>query len=82
MELKYTVHDEKNLYNIIKDKLQISSRLYEKIRKEHIYVNDVRIDYKTVLHPGDVITIKLDYDEDNSNIVANKDIKLKAQLIK
>ncbi len=76
MELKYTVQNEKNLYNILKDKLHISSRLYERIRKEYIYVNDLKFDYKTILHQGDVITIKLDYEEDNSNIVANKDIDL------
>ena len=75
MELKYIVKNETNLIKILKDELSISNILYRKIKKDYIFVNDSKIDYKTILKPNDIITIKLDFSENNSNIVANKDIK-------
>ena len=75
MELKYVVKEETNLIKILKDELFISNILYRKIKKDYIFVNGAKIDYKTILKPNDIITIKLDFNENNSNIVANKDIK-------
>ena len=75
MELKYVVKEETNLIKILKDELFISNILYRKIKKDYIFVNGTKIDYKTILKPNDIITIKLDFNENNSNIVANKDIK-------
>ena len=69
------VKKETNLIKILKDELSISNILYRKIKKDYIFVNSSKINYKTILKPNDIITIKLDFNEDNSNIVANKDIK-------
>ena len=77
MELKYIVNDETNLKKILKEKLSISRRLYNKVISEYIYLNGVKIDFKTILHRGDIITIKLDYEEENSNVVAiDKNLKI------
>ena len=75
MELKYIVRDETNLIKIIKDKLHISSRLYRKIKNDYVLINGKKAN-NTLLKNGDVVIIQLDYDEDNSNIVSNKEIKL------
>ena len=74
MEIKYVVKDDTNLLRILKEKLSISNRLFRKIKNGYIFVNGNNFDYKTILHQGDVITINLDFIEDNSNIVPNKDI--------
>lgn len=76
MELKYIVTNEISMIKILKEKLSVSDRLYKKIKNKYIYVNGSMFDYNSVLHSGDIITIRLDYDEDNSNIVPNKNIKL------
>ena len=74
MEIKYVVKDDTNLLRILKEKLSISNRLFRKIKNGYIFVNGNNFDYKTILHQGDIITINLDFIEDNSNIVPNKDI--------
>lgn len=76
MELIYNVQDETDLIKIIKDKLHISSRLYRKIKNDYIFVNDKKYNYKSYIQSGDIIKIKLDFNEDNSNIISNENIKL------
>ncbi len=76
MELIYIVNDETDLVKILKDILGISSRLYRKIKNDYIFVNDKKYDFKNVIKSGDIIKVKLDFDEDNSNIMPNANIKL------
>ncbi len=77
MELKYIVDSTStNLKEILREKLSISERLYKKIKINHIFINGMRFDYLTKLSVGDIITINLDFDENNSNIIANNDIHL------
>lgn len=76
MELRYVVKDIIDIKRIVREKLSISERLYKKIKHDYIFVNGTKIDYKTILSLGDIVTINLDFDEDNSNIVPNYDIPL------
>ena len=76
MELIYKVNEETNLIKILKDKLHISNRLYRKIKNDYIFINEKKYDYGTKLQSGDIIKVNLDFNEDNSNIVSNKDIKI------
>ena len=76
MELKYIVKNENNIKEILREKLSFSERLYKKVKKDYIYVGGVKIGYNTILHSGDIITINLDFNEDNSNIVPNGNIPL------
>lgn len=76
MELKFIVKNETNIKSILREKLSFSERLYKKVKKDYIFVNEVKIGYDTILTSGDIITINLDFDEDNSNIVPNKDMTL------
>ncbi len=76
MKLKFVVKDETNIRVILREKLSFSERLYKKVKKDCIFVNGVKIGYYTTLRSGDAITINLDFDEDNSNIVPNKDIHI------
>ncbi len=75
MEIKYVVKNDTNLVRILKERLSISNRLYKKIKNDCIYVNGSKLRYDTILHENDVITINLDFIEDNSNIIPNKEIK-------
>lgn len=76
MELQFIVKNETNIKSILREKLSFSERLYKKVKKDYIFVNGAKIGYDTILHSGDIITIDLNFDEDNSNIVPNKDIIL------
>lgn len=40
MLLKYVVGDNKNLRSILKDELNISSRLFNKIKNKYVFVNE------------------------------------------
>lgn len=76
MELKYIIKNENNIKEILREKLSFSERLYKKVKKDYIYVNGIKIGYNTILHSGDIITIDLDFCEDNSNVVPNGNIPL------
>ncbi len=76
MELKFIVKSETNIKSILREKLSFSERLYKKVKKDYIFINGTKIGYDTILHSGDIITINLDFNENNSNIVPNKDIPL------
>lgn len=77
MELKYIIKDEKNISEICKDKLHISSRLFTKIKKNNIYLNNKFLSSYTPLKAGDILKIDLGYDEEQDNIVPNENIKFK-----
>ena len=76
MELIYKVTDENNIIDILKNKLFISNRLYRKIKNSSIFVNGKKYDNKIPIKCGDIIKVNLDFNEDNSNIMPNKEIKL------
>ena len=76
MLLKYIVGDNKNLRSILKDELNISSRLFNKIKNKHVFVNGEHAIYYKDLNVNDVVEVDFSYDDDNyNNIVSNPDIK-------
>lgn len=77
MLLKYIVEDNKNLRSILKDELNISSRLFNKIKNKYVFVNGEHAIYYKDLNVNDVVEVDFSYDDDNyNNIVSNPDIKL------
>ena len=76
MLLKYIVGDNKSLRSILKDELNISSRLFNKIKNKYVFVNGKHAIYYKDLHVNDVVEVDFSYDDDNyNNIVSNPDIK-------
>jgi pseudouridine synthase, rluA family len=76
MLLKYIIEDNKNLRSILKDELNISSRLFNKIKNKYVFVNGEHAIYYRDLNVNDVVEVDFSYDDDNyNNIVSNPDIK-------
>lgn len=76
MNLMYEVELNMSINEILTKKLNISTRLKNKlIKNKHILLNGVFVDTRSIAHVGDIITIDLGYPEDNSNIVP-KSMKL------
>ena len=76
MKIDYKINNEKNVLEICKDKLNISSRLFTKLKKEHIYLNGELLNSYKPLKKDDILTIDMSYPEIQDNIVSNSDIKL------
>lgn len=73
MELRYIVNNEQNINFILKNELNISSRLlYKLIKNQNIFLNNIPCDTRNSALLGDVITVNFDYEEDNSNIIHTK----------
>ena len=75
MEINYTVTKEFfNSYNeILKNELQISTKLLQKLIKENrIKINGTSINTKLKPNINDKINISFSYKEDNSNIIPKK----------
>ncbi len=74
MILKYIVTKNNETINqILKSKLHISSRLlYKLINKKVIYLNNQICDTRNIANKGNLLSVDLSYDEDNSNVVATK----------
>ncbi len=74
MEFNYTVNTP-NLYNTVRDVLKnyflVSSRLLLKLKNNNcVFLNNKKCSINSTISLGDIISFSLDYDEDNSNIVA------------
>ena len=68
MYLKYIVTNNnfQNINQILKQELKISARLQHKlIENKHVYLNDKIIDTRSSVLKNDVITVNLDFDEEN-----------------
>ena len=76
MKINYVINNEKNVLEICKDKLNISSRLFTKLKNEHIYLNGELLNTYHPLNHGDILTIDFGYEEIQDNIVSNTNIKL------
>ena len=76
MELKYIKKANDNLFNVrqvIFNHFKISKRLLIKLKKENkIFLNNTPIYPDKEIKTNDIITINLDFIEDNSNIISNK----------
>ena len=72
LECKVT-ENNKTINEIIINEFNLSSRLFYKlIHNREIYLNSSPVDTRQIAKIGDIITIDLNYDEDNSNIVPLK----------
>ena len=64
--------DNQLLKNVVKKKLSLSNRLFNKLKLSHnIYINNDVAFANDVIHKGDIITVDLDYEEED-NIKAQK----------
>ncbi len=73
MNLTYKVENEISINQILSKKLNLSTRLKNKlIKNKYILCNGIFVDTRTVVNTGDVITVVLDYPEENSNILPTK----------
>ena len=74
MILKCTVNEKNKTINQIIDKeFKLSNRLFNKIIKnKKIFLNGKSIDTRDTANAGDEITIDLNYEENNSNIIPIK----------
>lgn len=71
MNLIYKVELNMNINDILTQKLNVSTRLKNKlIKNKHILLNGVFVDTRSIAHAGDILTIDFSYPEDNSNIVS------------
>lgn len=73
MILRYNNESEKTINSILKNNLDVSSRLLTKlINMKRVYLNDKIVDTRTVAKINDVISIDFNYEENNSNILPCK----------
>ena len=74
MVLEYVVKEkEKTINQIIKEKFDLSNRLFSKlIKNKKVFVNGICVDTRTRANNDDKIVIDLNYNEDNSNIISQK----------
>lgn len=75
MILEYIVKNEKyqNINQILKQEFHISSRLQRKlIHEKHVLLNGYSMDTRELVSVGDIVSINLDFEEENENIVATK----------
>ena len=76
MEIKYIVKKDDNYFyinDVLNLEFKISSRLKLKlINSNRIFLNNIPSDTRVSIRPNDVIKINFDYEEDNSNIVPQK----------
>lgn len=81
MTLKYTVTDDNRYFTIndvLSKEFKLSARLTSKlIKAKNIYLNGKSADTRNHITTDDIITINLNNEEDNSNIVPTKmDLKI------
>lgn len=74
MKLEYTVkNNEFTINQILKNELQISSRLlYKLIKLKKIFLNGILCDTRKKVFKDDIISIDFNYEEENSNIIPTK----------
>ena len=74
MDLNYTIHNEINIRQVLREHFGISNRLLLKLkRNKKIYLNNsnnIYLDIPTKVN--DLIRVNLDFEENNSNIVPTK----------
>lgn len=73
MNLIYNVKEKSTINQIIDEKFNFSTRLKNKlIKNKYILKNGIFEDTRNAVIPGDTITILLNYQEDNSNIIPSQ----------
>ena len=76
MKLEYLVKNDnsyKNVNDILLQEFKFSNRLLVKVIKNNcVYLNNNVCDTRILVKKGDIITVDLGYEEDNSNIIPTK----------
>lgn len=76
MKLTYIVHNNEhfdNVKEVLKTKFEISDRLLLKLKTNNkIFLNGNSCNIKDAVISNDIVEIRLDFDEDNSNIIPKK----------
>ena len=76
MNLSYKVHETDsfdNVLHVLKEELHLSDRLITRLKKANkIYLNNLPTYSKKPVIVGDTVSVLIDFDEDNSNIVATE----------
>ena len=78
MNLIYEVQEDIRINDVLTNIFHLSIRLKNKlINSKNVLLNGTFVDTRTIAHLQDLITIALDYEEDNSNIIPTKmDLKI------
>lgn len=75
MNLSYQIDKDEhydNVLHVLKEQFLLSDRLITKLKKANkIYLNDLQTYTKKTLTVGDTVSVLIDFEEDNSNIVAS-----------
>ena len=75
MNLSYQIDKDEhydNVLHVLKEQFLLSDRLITKLKKANkIYLNDLQTYTKKSLTVGDTVSVLIDFEEDNSNIVAS-----------
>lgn len=75
MDLSYKTNKNDCYYNVLhvlKEQFLLSDRLITKLKKANkIYLNNLPTYTKKSVNLGDIISVSIDFEEDNSNIVAS-----------
>lgn len=76
MILSYTVKNNSTIINvkqILKNEFLLSDRLIRKLKLNNkIYINSIPVSVNFKVNTNDVISVNIDFEEDNSNIVPTK----------
>lgn len=75
MNLSYQIDKDEhydNVLHVLKEQFLLSDRLITKLKKANkIYLNDLQTYTKKSVPVGDTVSVLIDFEEDNSNIVAS-----------
>lgn len=75
MNLSYQIDKDEhydNVLHVLKEQFLLSDRLITKLKKANkIYLNDLPTYTKKSVTMGDIVSVLIDFEEDNSNIVAS-----------
>ena len=75
MNLSYQIDKDEhydNVLHVLKEQFLLSDRLITKLKKANkIYLNDIPTYTKKSVTMGDTVSVLIDFEEDNSNIVAS-----------
>lgn len=75
MILTYTIKDNKyeTIKQILKEEFNMSDGLILKLKNtKQLYINDSAVSINHPIQTGDILTLNIDFEEDNSNIIPTK----------
>ena len=78
MELNYIIKDsDESIKQVLKNEFNMSERFILKLKTNKcIFINNTSVPIYFQIHSGDILSIKENFIESSSNIIANKNISL------